>query len=104
MDTDYASYRYVGVQPWDYPFTFDISGSRTHTVTQVSNVWTNASGPSHGVRNPPSYLDVPDQIVPNVSPNVVRDGYDLLRRLGRLDLARHYPELGVTDTCGPRPQ
>jgi hypothetical protein len=43
---------------------------------------------------------VPDVIVPGVSANVVRDGYDLLRRLGRLDLARHYPELGVTDVCG----
>jgi hypothetical protein len=39
---------------------------------------------------------------PGVSARVVRDGYDLLRRLGRVDLARHYPHLGVVDTCGPR--
>jgi hypothetical protein len=26
---------YVAVQPWDYPFTFDVSGG-THTVTQAN--------------------------------------------------------------------
>ena len=30
---------------------------------------------------------------------MVRTGYDALQRLGRLDLARHYPELGVMDVC-----
>ena len=42
---------------------------------------------------------IPDQIVEGVSAKVVANGYDALRRLGRLDLARHYPELGVTDVC-----
>ena len=81
-----------------------------------SNVWCNASGPnvagtgwnasapdgqpatSPGKERP---AWVADNLVAGVSAGVVRNGYDLLRRLGRLDLARHYPHLGVSDVCSP---
>eukprot|EP00035_Acanthoeca_spectabilis_P000344 m.72715 g.72715 ORF g.72715 m.72715 type:complete len:920 (+) comp10147_c0_seq1:27-2786(+) len=91
---------YVGAQPWDYPFTFKVSG--THTVTQIGTVVTNASGPTGGRHVTPlqGNQNVPDAVVPGVSAEVIRGGYDLLRRLGRLDLARHYPDLGVRDVCG----
>ena len=102
---------YVGTQPWDYPPTIDISGPGKHTLTQYGNLWTNASGPfplglkpnSDPAWQPagitPANL-IPDQTIEGgVSAEVVRNGYDALRRLGRLDLARHYPELGVTDVC-----
>jgi hypothetical protein len=102
---------YVGTQPWDYPMTIDISGPGKHTLTQYGNLWTNASGPfplglkpnSDPAWQPagitPANL-IPDQTIEGgVSAEVVRNGYDALRRLGRLDLARHYPELGVTDVC-----
>lgn len=98
---------YVGTQPWDYPISLQVSGN--HTLTQYGNVWTNASSPYPEGLEPgvwPSGQTIksatPDKIVPGVSAIIVRDGYDLQRRLGRLDLARHYPELGITDTCaGP---
>ena len=95
---------YVGTQPWDYPISAQVSGK--HTLTQYGNVWTNASsvypeGLEPGVfpKGPSIKSAIPDKIVPGVSATVLRDGYDLQRRLGRLDLARHYPELGVSDTC-----
>ena len=108
---------YVGTQPWNYPITIvgagDRAGARAgHTVTQYANAWTNASGPFPlGMKTntdpsirpagiTPSNL-VPDAIVAGISADVVRDGYDLQRRLGRLDLARHYPNLGVVDVCAP---
>ena len=96
---------YVGTQPWDYPITVQLSGK--HTLTQYGNVWTNTSGGSPEGLAPGVWpagatikSAIPDKIVPGVSANVLRDGYDLQRRLGRLDLARHYPELGIKDTCG----
>ena len=100
----------VGTQPWNYPMTIDISGQGKHTLTQYGNLWTNASGPFPLGSKPnadPSWQPagmipanlIPDQIVEGVSAEVVRNGLDGLRRLARLDLARHYPELGVTDIC-----
>ena len=84
--------------------------SGKHTLTQYGNVWTNASGGAPEGIEPGVWpagatikSAIPDKIVPGVSANVLRDGYDLQRRLGRLDLARHYPELGIKDTCaGPK--
>ena len=59
------------------------------TVTKIGNVWTNDSM-WWGTAND----EWPAQAVPNALA-----GLDLLRRLARVDLAVHYPELGVTDTC-----
>ena len=95
---------YVGVQPWDYPMTLLVNDNST--ITQYGNVWTNSSGPRPEGTAPGVFpagasirSSIPDKVVSGVSADVVRDGYDLQRRLGRLDLARHYPELNIVDIC-----
>eukprot|EP01051_Picozoa_sp_SAG22_P014227 SAG22_NODE_1695_length_3796_cov_3.361915_2_plen_92_part_00 len=81
------------------------AGTSKNTLTQVGN----ASGPFPlglpkldpaaviaGKPLPPLPNRVPDAVFAGgtgggqSSAEIVRDGYDLQRRLGRLDLARHY--------------
>jgi hypothetical protein len=76
---------YVLSFPWEYPFTFDLqSGAR---LTEVGTMQHDSSGTTHRIA---------DQNWTG-SWEVITAGYDLLRRFGRKDLERHYPELGVTD-------
>ena len=97
-------------QPWDYPVTFDLSKAPAATLTQAGNFWCNASGPfAPPLKNAPKTDPFPsfhlrrngceDTEKTSATAAIVDRGYDLLRRLGRVDLQRHYPELGVTDVC-----
>ena len=74
--------------PIDDALQFKIS-DKTATLTKIGNTNTNDTmfpGP------------VDDLWPAGAIANAVQ-GLDAIRRLGRIDLAVHYPELGVTDTC-----
>ena len=59
-------------------------------LTRVGNVWSNLSM---------SCGDPEDNWLPDSVTQIVA-GMDALRRLARIDLQVHYPELGVKGTCG----
>ena len=59
-------------------------------LTKVGNVKSNAT----------MTCEDPGDLLHEDSEAHLVAGMDALRRLARLDLQHHYPELGVTDTCG----
>ena len=74
--------------PWEHPYTFELASDAR--LTQVGTMQHDSSGASHRIADT-TWADSAEAIV---------TGYDLLRKLGRLDLQHHYPSLGVKDTCG----
>ena len=73
--------------PWQHPYTFELASDAR--LTQVGTMQHDSSGASHRIVDT-TWAGSAEAIVA---------GYDLLRKLGRLDLHHHYPELGVKDTC-----
>ena len=83
-----ANISFLLSQTWIYPLTFKLSAGAS--FTRVGECWaSNNAAHCHAV--------------PDVGPSsaasraAITRGYDLLRRLGRVDLQVHYPELGVRD-------
>lgn len=74
------------------PVHFDIVGKAGAKQTTVASVTTD------GFKN---ITVLPKQFSPTSDASIAA-GFDALRRLGRVDMAVHYPELGITmdDTCG----
>ena len=74
------------------PMHFKIAGKPGAKQTTVVSVTTD------GYKN---ITALPQQISATSDASLAA-GLDVLRRLGRIDLAIHYPELGITmdDTCG----
>jgi hypothetical protein len=73
--------------PWEHPYTFELE--KDAHLTQVGTMQHDSSGANHRI---------PDVMWAGSTDNIVA-GYDLLRRLGRVDLERHYPLVGVMDSC-----
>ena len=84
--------------------------ARARACVLLGNFWCNASGPfAPPLKDAPKTDPFPsfhlrrngceDTEKTSDTDTIIDRGYDLLRRLGRVDLQRHYPELGVTDVC-----
>ena len=82
-----ARIAYTTTMPWYHKVKFDLGPEAE--LTLLGNMQSD-SGENH--------VHVTDVTNANSNATVV-EAYDLFRRLGRLDLQHHYPELGVTDTC-----
>ena len=79
---------YVLPLPWLYPLSFRLSeGAR---LLRVGECWAS---------NEEARCHATEDVVPASGGDSVTRGFDLLRRLGRVDLQIHYPELGVVDEC-----
>ena len=76
------------------PMHFKIVGKAGAKQTTVASVTTD------GYKN---ITVLPEQFSATSDASIAA-GFDALRRLGRVDLAVHYPELGITmdDTCRGR--
>ena len=74
------------------PMHFKIAGKPGAKQTTVVSVTTD------GYKN---ITVLPQQTSPSSDASIAA-GFDAMRRLGRVDLALHYPHIGLTmaDTCG----
>ena len=79
---------YTTTMPWYFKTIFDLGPEAE--LTLLGNMMSDSSQ---------THVRVPDQIHADSNATVV-EALDLFRRLGRLDLQVHYPELGVRDVCG----
>ena len=82
-----ANLTYTLAFPWDLTYTFDL-----HAGAQLTEIGTRQHDDT-GVKH-----TKPDQQWSGSASTIVR-GYDLLRRLGRVDLQHNYPALGIKDVC-----
>jgi hypothetical protein len=90
-DTGKLRIAYTTTVPQNFNPEFDLGpeAELTCLANMGSDSWEN-------------HRPMPDVVNKNSNSTVV-EAYDLFRRLGRLDLQHHYPELGVKDlsSCGP---
>ena len=90
-DTGKLRIAYTTTVPQNFNPEFDLGpeAELTCLANMGSDSWEN-------------HRPMPDVVNKNSNATVV-EAYDLFRRLGRLDLQHHYPELGVKDlsSCGP---
>lgn len=82
-----ANLTYTLAFPWDLTYTFDIRAGAQ--LTEIGTCQHDDTGARH---------TKPDQQWSGSASTIVR-GYDLLRRLGRVDLQHNYPALGIKDVC-----
>lgn len=90
-DTGKLRIAYTTTVPQNFNPEFDLGpeAELTCLANMGSDSWEN-------------HRPMPDVVNKNSNSTVV-EAYDLFRRLGRLGLQHHYPELGVKDlsSCGP---
>ena len=82
-----ARIAYTTTMPWYHEVDFDLGADAE--LTLLGNMRSDSLE---------NHFRVPDITHANSNATVV-EAYDLFRRLGRLDLQHHYPELGVRDVC-----